>query len=351
LIRFLEDSDKQKLKFFYDAAYGAKHILNNILHHDWQFKNNPFNKLSTKSILITESSSIIEAHLGFIPIELKLFEEFHNSSWHVSFFTLDQFRSKGFGTQLIEYGNNFFDFTLVLSGSDGTKKIYLNTNGKDFGNLNRYIGILDKKRIEDYLKSKIKKSKVKIFHDDNYKITRIDHLDKNYNQFWNDVRTRYPITVNRTKKYLNWRFLDHPLLDYHFLLLQNNSKILGFAVIRFENNNVELKAARLVDMIVFEKFEKILLNQIINYCFNKADFIDFFCTGSFYKESFLEMDFFNNLVDNLPFPSVFNPIDADRSSEINFFFKDNTKNIFNTKLDNIENFYFVKSDSDQDRPN
>jgi hypothetical protein len=104
-------------------------------------------------------------------------------------------------------------------------------------------------------------------------------------------------------------------------------------------------------MIVFKKFEKILLNLVSNYCLKKADFIDFFCTGSFYKESFDEMNFFNNLSEKLSFPTVFNPIDLNRRSEINFFFKNNTTKNFDGKLDNIENFYFVKSDSDQDRPN
>ena len=54
---------------------------------------------------------------------------------------------------------------------------------------------------------------------------------------------------------------------------------MGFAIIRFEDNNEELKAARLVDLIVFKNFEKILLNLVSHYCLKKADFIDFFCTG------------------------------------------------------------------------
>jgi len=351
LIRFLENSDKDQLKIFYNEAYGEKHILNNHVHHDWQFKNNPFNKLSKKSILINESSSFIDSQLGFIPVELKLFEKYYNSSWHISFFTLEKFRGKGIGTQLIEYGNDFFEFTMVLSGSDGTKKIYLNTDGKDFGDLNRYIGILNKKRIEDYLQLLIENDEIQIFDDNKYKITRVTDLNENYDLFWNKVKTRYPITVNRTKEYLKWRFLDHPLLNYHFLLLKDNDGIMGFAVIRFEDNNEKLKAARIVDMVVFEKFEKILLNLISNYCLKKVDFIDFFCTGSFYKESFDKMNFFNNISEKLPFPGVFNPIDVTRRSEINFFFKNNMDENFDGKLDDIENFYFVKSDSDQDRPN
>jgi hypothetical protein len=351
MIRFLEDSDNDQLKIFYKKAYGEKHILNNTIHHNWQFKNNPFNKLSKKSILINESLPLIDSQLGFIPVELKLFEDNYNSAWHISFFTLEKFRGKGIGTKLIKHGNNFFDFTMVLSGSDGTKKIYLNTNGKSFGDLNRYIGVLNKKRVEHYLHSIIEKDEIKISDDKQYKIQHITKLSDDYDLFWNKVKTRYPITVNRTKQYLQWRFLEHPLLNYHFLLLKENNSIMGFAIIRFEDNNDELKAARLIDLIVFEKFEKILLNLVSNYCLKKADFIDFFCTGSFYKKSFGEMNFFNNLSENLPFPTVFNPIDIDRRSEINFLFKNNTAKDFDGKLDDVENFYFVKSDSDQDRSN
>jgi len=351
LIRFLDNSDTTQLKIFYDKAYGEKHILNNLLHHDWQFKNNPNNGLSTKSILVNESSSIIDSQLGFIPVELKLFENNYNSAWHISFYTLENFRGKGIGTKLIEYGNNFFDFTMVLSGSDGTKKIYLNTNGKDFGNLNRYVGLLNKKRVENYLQSSIKKNEIKIFNDEKYEIQRITKLNEDYENFWIKVKERYPITVNRTKKYLDWRFLEHPFLDYHFLLLKENNSIMGFAIIRFEDNNEELKAARLVDLIVFKNFEKIILNLISHYCLKKADFIDFFCTGSFYKKSFNEMNFFNNLYEKLSFPTVFNPIDLTRRTEMNFFLKNNTSDNFDGKLSDIENFYFVKADSDQDRPN
>ena len=351
MIRFLEDFDKDQLKIFYNEAYGEKHILNNSIHHNWQFKNNPYNTLCTKSILINYSSSVIDSQLGFVPVELKLFEEYYNSAWHISFFTIEKFRGKGIGTKLIENGNNFFDFTMVLSGSDGTKKIYLNTSGKDFGDLNRYVGLLNKKRTENFLQSTIEKNEIKIFNDEKYEIQRITKLNEDYEKFWNKVKERYPITVNRTKEYLDWRFLEHPLLDYHFLLLKENNSIMGFAIIRFEDNNEELKAARLVDLIVFKNFEKILLNLVSHYCLKKADFIDFFCTGSFYKESFDEMNFFNNLYEKLSFPTVFNPIDPTRRTEMNFFLKNNTSENFDGKLNDIENFYFVKADSDQDRPN
>jgi len=136
------------------------------------------------------------------------------------------------------------------------------------------------------------------------------------------------------------------------MILRNEKEILGFTVLRFEDNNDELKAVRIVDMIVFEKYDDEMILQIASYCKDKVDFIDFFCTGDFYKTSFERNRFFNNLTENIRIPTVFNPIDLYRRPDINFFYKQTSKDTSDQKLlDNINNWYFVKGDSDQDRSN
>ena len=57
-----------------------------------------------------------------------------------------------------------------------------------------------------------------------FSIPSLRLLNSNYDKFWNDVRKRYPITIERTRKYLTWRFLKHPLIDYHFLVLKNSTR-------------------------------------------------------------------------------------------------------------------------------
>jgi len=352
IARFIETIDNDKLQIFYDLAYGKKHILNNIIHHNWQFKDNPFNRLGKKSIVVTENNSEISSHLGIFPVDLKVFNTIKSAIWHISFYTLEQYRGVGLGSKALEYSSLFFDFTMVLSGSDGTKKIYLNQGGKSFGDLNRYVGILDKNRLENYIGNKIQKNQISLENKSKLKFDKIECLDNSYDVFWEKAKNRYPITVNRTKQYLQWRYLEHPMIQYHFMLLKNNNKILGYAVLRFEDNNEELKAVRIVDMIVLENYDDEIIKQIINYCINKIDFIDFFCTGNFYKTSFEKNGFFNNLIEDLRIPTVFNPIDLNRRPEINFFYKQsNLNSSYDESFNEINNWYFVKGDSDQDRAN
>jgi len=140
----------KKIHVFYDIAYGKKHILHNLKHLEWQFKNNPYNKEPNFTLVIIENKEEVKAHLGFIPIQLKILNVNVLAVWHVSFYTLEKFRGKKLGSKMIQLSNMYGDLSMVLSGSDGTKKIYTNMDGKDLGLLNRHIRILSKDKIEKY---------------------------------------------------------------------------------------------------------------------------------------------------------------------------------------------------------
>lgn len=341
----------EKLHKFYDEAYRKKHILHNSNHLEWQFKNNPFFHGTTFSLVISENSEKTTSHLGFIPVELTLQNNIISAIWHVSFYTLEEFRGKKLGTKIIDLSNKFGDVSMVLSGSEGTKKIYTNMDGRDLGLLNRNIRILSKVNLEKFGNIKINVQNIPIEKPVIGKIERIIKLPVDYDIFWNNIKNRFPITVNRTKEYLTWRYFEHPIIDYHFISFTIDKSLQGFAVIRFEDNNEEIKAARLVDIICEKTYDEVFLKHIIFYCNHKVDFIDFFCTGNFYEIGLKKTGFFNNNVLDLKIPTVFNPIDFNRRQNINFFYSNNSGHHYEIDLDNIDNWYLVKSDSDQDRPN
>ena len=341
----------EKLHKFYDETYGKHHILHNLKHLEWQFKNNPYHESDDFSLVIIENNDKIKSHLGYIPIKLKILDTNVMALWHVSFFTLEEFRGTKLGTKIIDLSNSFGDLSMVLSGSEGTKKIYTNMDGKDLGLLHRNIKILNKEKLERY-DDTIKNIQVhQIIKPNLGKIERIKQLPLEYEKFWNNVKNRFPITIDRSKEYLIWRYFEHPIIDYHFLNFIVNDELQGYAVIRFEDNNEEIKAARLVDLICNESFDEVFLNHIISYCNSKVDFIDFFCTGNFYKNGLFLTNFFDNNENGFNIPTVFNPIDFNRRLNINFFVSNNSKNNYNIDLNNINNWYLVKSDSDQDRAN
>jgi hypothetical protein len=345
-VRLVTADDEQKLKKFYKNAYGENHILNNSFHSDWQFLKNPFNKLSSKSIIIAENNDEIVAHMGLIPVPVKIYDNIVTCAWHVSYFTLEKFRGIGIGTKMVQLSNSLFDCIGGMGNSDASNKIHIKNGGKNFQDINRYVKILDKKCIKNFIHEQVILKKGNTTKSEGF--SRISILDENYDKFWKIVKNRFPITINRTKQYLTWRYLQHPLIDYHFMILIKNQKILGYSILRFEDNNKELKAGRIVDFVSFEQYETELLQNTQNYFENKVDFIDFFCSNSIYKHTLEKEGFFNNKLMNYSIPTVFNPINKDRNS-INLHFKINSFLTTNTKYYNGENLFFIKADADQDR--
>ena len=112
----------EKINTFYDKAYGEKHILHNLKHTKWQFRDNPYYKGTNFSLVIIEDNKEIKAHLGFIPIELNILDNSVLAIWHVSFYTLEKFRGRKLGTKMIQISNTYGELSMVLSGSEGTKK-------------------------------------------------------------------------------------------------------------------------------------------------------------------------------------------------------------------------------------
>ena len=350
MIKFIEEDDENKLKNFYHRAYGSQHILNNILHQNWQFQKNPFNKLDKKSILIYEKNKMIACHFGLIPNEIKILDSVKEGAWYVSVFTLPEFRKQGLASSIIKFSNRIFSFEFALNISESAKRVYIENGWTYLGTLNRYVAIIDNHRFEKFIKKTI------LIPIPNFigstKLKKIKKLTKKYDNFWNHAKKQFNFTTNRSLEFMNWRYLDHPLIDYHFLILEKDDEIVGYAILRFELNNEKLKAARIVDMIILNAFENEFIKNLLYYCKDKADFVDFFCTGDFYKKSLEKNKFFNNKLKKLKIPTVFNPIDYERNDEMNFIFHCNEESLANNPLlKNVNHWYVVKGDSDQDRLN
>jgi predicted N-acetyltransferase YhbS len=57
-------------------------------------------------------------------------------------------------------------------------------------------------------------------------------LDEGYDDFWNEVKTKYEIMLVRDRTFLQWRFLDIPTREYQVLSARQENRILGYIVLR-----------------------------------------------------------------------------------------------------------------------
>lgn len=78
----------------------------------------------------------------------------------------------------------------------------------------------------------------------NYKnlTLKVTHtIDSRYDQLWNETRQRVKLGIIHNSSYLDWRFIRNPEKDYLILCCEENTKLVGFAVIR-QANLVEIWA-------------------------------------------------------------------------------------------------------------
>jgi len=65
-----------------------------------------------------------------------------------------------------------------------------------------------------------------------YFLQEVNHFDSRFDVFWEKVKDDYEIIVVRDSKYLNWRYLKIPHLNYKIFVLEKQKEIKGFIVIR-----------------------------------------------------------------------------------------------------------------------
>ena len=76
--------------------------------------------------------------------------------------------------------------------------------------------------------------------------------------FWRNHRRFYGITPDRTSVYLSWRFAENPHKEYTLVRLTENSKVLGYAVLKEQQivaGNASLNAIFIDDLIVADADE------------------------------------------------------------------------------------------------
>jgi GNAT superfamily N-acetyltransferase len=76
-------------------------------------------------------------------------------------------------------------------------------------------------------------------------------FDHSFDQFWSEVRDKYPITIERDRAFLAWRFAGVSGRRYHILVARRRNQMLGYLVLRCSTIR-GVKAALVMDLLVSE---------------------------------------------------------------------------------------------------
>jgi hypothetical protein len=366
LIHLLDKSDRPSLKAFLSEHFHPRYILTDDVFFDWQYLYNPDNFYNGYAMKVIKEKERFLGYLGLIPYRLKLFDRTHERCGALCNLMIHgSCRALGLGSVLVKECQKDF---LVMTGTDYNKKtapMYKNLgNWFEMGDMHRFIFILNSEKcalIEnpeypDRRRFSFLKRPVSLSFSERFQIGEIKEFDEGTVNFWETVKWRYPITVERAAPYLNWRYSYHPLLKYRVFVAKRDSKVTGYLISRreqAEERNHCYIFDRIIDLIADEESERFLLGSYVMKMRDEGvDCIDFFFTGkapipSLETTGFIDVRKYG--VENIPM--VFSPIERHRAP-INFLtYIDDRMMHLADEIKNIDNWYITRGDGDKDRPN
>jgi hypothetical protein len=98
---------------------------------------------------------------------------------------------------------------------------------------------------------------------------KIDRFDKRFDEFWERIKTSYPIMVKRDSDYLNWRYASHPYIKFNIICVEqiDTKKIMGYIVLAVKQD--DYLVGNIVDLITPKDknrlIEKCLIRSAINW--------------------------------------------------------------------------------------
>lgn len=363
-IRRIKKTEWPKVLGFNADQYDSAHVLTNKIYYDWQF-DNIFNGNhdSYTSLGLFDRKENLAGTIGLFPAPCNFFGQSVKCNWLANLIVKEDLRSLGYGYLLLKESEVEVDIAVdhninQLAGPLFTK------SGWRGGDIKRYICILDGAKSEVLIGQK--DFGLRIFKDYNHTFGSewsaglVDNCGPEFDEFWENVKSKYPVSIDRSSAYLNWRYAHNPLVRYFILVARKGNRVVSFTVIRIEpvtqgpeRADIGIKVGRIIDFVSIDEAEAYALLEAVKFCRDKGvDFMDLFFTGNFYKDALNMIGFMDcDIAPYSEMPTLLNPIDRTKRTKHNFAVKLPSDSLSKkTEELGLNDFYTTKGCGDQDRP-
>lgn len=234
----------------------------------WKYQDNP---QQPNVILVSESEGKIVGVNHSLGLRVKVGDSVYKSSYAADTAVHSEYRRKGISSKLIDLhmevrNSESIQFTYFVTRNPYlikmNKKYYpvfphTIKNLVSIKNIDKQLEALPLKHgflmKIGYTVSKIanKISNITIGNtvSDNLKISLIDTFDGRITGFWNELAGHYCFIVERNQRYLNWRYCDPRIGKYVVKIVEDDSKIIGYSVVRINSYVGEYPIGYIVDLL------------------------------------------------------------------------------------------------------
>lgn len=255
--------DKPAIAEFLQVAYPDRHQYKFPERWEWQFDNNPFRNGDELPLWLAFDGERIVGQTGAQLEPMKLGDKSVRVGWSVDTYVLPEYRGQGIGYRLQQANQSSHDVFMSLSMSPKNRSIKASLGAQTLDPLDIFELRMSvtpdnvKRRLEH--RSKIAAKAAQALRVDRlaawiasapirtrYRraagegcsspgrttIQEIDRFDDRFDGLWSQTRDCYDISVERTSRYLNWKFWEQPHAIYRRFAALVDDRLVGYAVLR-----------------------------------------------------------------------------------------------------------------------
>lgn len=337
---------------------------------DWTFLNNPNWDGNSYSISLALNNGEIEGMLGTIPFDLNVYGESSKGCWLVNWLVLQQARKGRTGLKLLDVFQKDLGYQTISFGiNDTIARLYSALQWQEMPPMPRVVWInpefvrgaevLLREVYPDVDDSDIVKfvrdhaSKLSLVHESGR-----DSFDSVWGKEWDDIGwgklKERTIGCSRDTKYLTWRYLEHPIYRYDSIVVSDGIN-LGLLIWRVDSvadrtspAHESFRFARIVEFLPNSEVNAFrLVSSLINHMKDSGiQVVDFYCYNNKIMKLISKMGFVvSRELAGIQFPNHTQPI-VEGSSIRSAIKLHDSLGLVST----LQDWYWTKSDSDQDRP-
>lgn len=180
----------------------------------------------------------------------------------------------------------------------------------------------------------------------------IDHFDADYDHVWEKVRRLLLLASDRTSRYMNWRYINHPVFTYQCLEVATDDGNAYFIWREEPVADSGIVVARICEVIGDPRaITSACTDFFVVIAERKMAFADFFCSHAETNSALFAGGMRPVITtDEFDLPRLFQPVFRDARKTINFYYSFSGSDRLPDFYD-YHRTYITKGDGNQDRPN
>jgi hypothetical protein len=282
VIRHGRQSDRAAVVPFVRKAYGKTADMH-LERMDWEFFHNPYLKGDAIGLRFAFEGDEIVGKTSSIPVMLKCGEETRWAVWSCELMVLPSQRGRKLGFKLQKTDAEHYPIFISARMAPATWYIQSKVGCLPSVQVWTYVKIahFNRRAVYHYLMNRtarrpgwnrlvrfarnlgidvILAGLLNLFGGlwgilhrrqsvpSDLQIREVERFGEEVDRLWEKVQHQYTAIVKRDQVYLNWRFAEHPQLEYRCFLVTRNGEAKGYFVLR-KHDPQELSVGYVVDFL------------------------------------------------------------------------------------------------------